>query len=200
MPSACRSRRKMVSRRTSPSPRTSANSGSRCAGDVAMNVARIREAAIADERMRADAEAEVLLAPPVAKIVAALLARPREVADLVLRETGVARIARWPSCRDRRRDRRRAASRVRLPPAAPTPSPLRDRACRARRDRRRCRWRSPASLRNSPRSAAASPRMRSRLVRTPEPPRCEPLRAPARVHARGRADAARHRETTARRC
>src|SRR6185295_3163972 len=57
-------------------------------GNVEMNVARIREAAVADERMRSDAEAEVLLAPPVAKIVAALLARPREVADLVLRETG----------------------------------------------------------------------------------------------------------------
>src|SRR4051794_40212483 len=59
------------------------------AGDVAMNVARVREAAIADERMRSDAEAEVLLASPVAKIVAALLTGTREVADLVLRETGL---------------------------------------------------------------------------------------------------------------
>src|SRR4051794_18194367 len=40
------------------------------AGDIALNVARIRKASVADERMRSDAEAEVLLAAPVAKIVA----------------------------------------------------------------------------------------------------------------------------------
>src|SRR5438128_9600694 len=38
--------------------------------------------------MRADAEAEILAAIPVAKIVAALLARAREVAHFVLRESG----------------------------------------------------------------------------------------------------------------
>jgi hypothetical protein len=52
--------------------------------DVALDVARVREAARADKRMRADAEALVLLAPPVAKVVAALLAFARKVADLVL--------------------------------------------------------------------------------------------------------------------
>jgi len=60
------------------------------AADVAMNVARIREPALTDERVRADAEAVILQPPPVAKIVLRLLAGSREVADLILREPRVA--------------------------------------------------------------------------------------------------------------
>lgn len=56
--------------------------------DVTLNVAGVSKAPLADERVRTEPEAVILEAPPVAQIVTRHLARAREVADLVLRETG----------------------------------------------------------------------------------------------------------------
>ena len=58
--------------------------------DVLADVPRVREALVADERVRAEAEAEVFGARPVAEVVARLLAGAREVRDLVLPQSGVA--------------------------------------------------------------------------------------------------------------
>ena len=59
--------------------------------DVAVDVTRVREAPLADERVSAETEAVVLLPPPVTQVVARLLARARKVADLVLRESRIAK-------------------------------------------------------------------------------------------------------------
>ena len=87
MPEVCRSRRKIVSRCTSSLAQfLDEVHRVRRALDVLADVARVRETLAADERMRAEAEAVVLAARPVAEVVATLLAGPREVADLVLAE------------------------------------------------------------------------------------------------------------------
>ena len=58
--------------------------GSEIAVDVSAKIASVREAALAEKRMRTDAEAVVVLAAPVAEIVLRFLTAAREVADLVL--------------------------------------------------------------------------------------------------------------------
>src|SRR5207253_8844262 len=60
--------------------------------DVSPHVAGIGEAAAAEKRVSARAEAVILVAPPVMKVVAALLAGACEIADLVLRESGARKL------------------------------------------------------------------------------------------------------------
>src|SRR5207244_10257582 len=68
------------------------------AADVAVNVARVRESALADERMRAEAEAVIVLPSPVAKVVSRLFGGPRKIADFVL---GTQRLEASPPSRHR---------------------------------------------------------------------------------------------------
>ena len=57
------------------------------AADVSMDVARVGEASLTDERVRAEAEAVVVLTAPIAKVVPRFLSGTREIADLVLSES-----------------------------------------------------------------------------------------------------------------
>ena len=142
----------------------------------------------------------VLAARPVAEIVAALLARPREVADLVLHAARAPRGARSPRGTARRRDRPRAASRVPARPAPAAASSPRDRACRARDAPRRGPIAVSSVSRNDSAVCCGSPRIRSRFVaHAAGDGGADRLERARRDRERGRSRAARRRGTTARR-